>query len=564
MQTALHIRTVVAEARRELIDSEFYNTEFFRKARAGRLFFRKNKKKSALALLFHPLTHGALFLPAGKVDYDTPEKPFPFFQDHYGDSVVSIEQLEFDRIIKITLSGERGGSAIILEALGPSGNIWLLSESLQKVAALRKREFSISETYKLPGASTKLSIESLSAASLGAALSEHRNITITGALTKTLAGINETLANEIVHRARVSPSATVSDLSEPDRRVLVETIDSLVSLAGAAQSGYLYSGADPASAHPFKLRSVPEEPEKFPSYSLALLALGNSNQSSATVADEEQLIRQALKSACRKQRRMITRVEKEMSEYRNSERYRELADILKAHLPEIKKGGESVELPDLYGDGPVTIKLDPKLSGVENADAYYKRHRKGRDGLALTERRLEIARHELAQLEEISRAFEMDPDGARERYAGEISALLKKTPSSVQSASREPRTPYREYTISTGLKIIVGRDGTDNDDTTFKHVKPYELWFHASQCPGSHVGMKFPVKRFAPSQSEIAETAAIAAWFSRARNNASAPVNYTERRYVRKPRKAKPGLVTIERERTIMVVPKKPERESGK
>jgi predicted ribosome quality control (RQC) complex YloA/Tae2 family protein len=71
--------------------------------------------------------------------------------------------------------------------------------------------------------------------------------------------------------------------------------------------------------------------------------------------------------------------------------------------------------------------------------------------------------------------------------------------------------------------------------------------------------LKFPNKSFEPSRREIEETAAIAAWHSKARNDSLVPVVYTERKYVRKPRKAKPGLVTVERETSVMVEPRPPE-----
>jgi predicted ribosome quality control (RQC) complex YloA/Tae2 family protein len=54
---------------------------------------------------------------------------------------------------------------------------------------------------------------------------------------------------------------------------------------------------------------------------------------------------------------------------------------------------------------------------------------------------------------------------------------------------------------------------------------------------------------------EITEAAALAAWHSKARHNSLVPVIYTQRKYVRKPRKAKPGLVTVERETSVMVEP---------
>ncbi|HKK20548.1 MAG TPA: NFACT RNA binding domain-containing protein, partial [candidate division Zixibacteria bacterium] len=144
---------------------------------------------------------------------------------------------------------------------------------------------------------------------------------------------------------------------------------------------------------------------------------------------------------------------------------------------------------------------------------------------------------------------------ARQRFAGELASLL---PTEGVKQETAERLPYKEYKLSTGLTIFVGRDGSDNDRTTFDFARPYELWFHTQQCPGSHVVMKYPNKSFEPSKREIEETAAIAAFFSKAKNDSLVPVVYTEKRYVRKPRKAKPGLVTVEREKSVMVEPTRP------
>jgi predicted ribosome quality control (RQC) complex YloA/Tae2 family protein len=152
--------------------------------------------------------------------------------------------------------------------------------------------------------------------------------------------------------------------------------------------------------------------------------------------------------------------------------------------------------------------------------------------------------------------FNRDFESASRKYESELAQII---PAQAKKRETAPRLPYREHVLSSGVTIFIGKDGADNDTTTFKHAKPYELWFHASQCPGSHVVLKFPDKKFQPSKEEIAETAAIAAYHSKARNSKTVPVIYTERKYVRKPRKAKPGLVTVEREKTVMVEPKKPE-----
>ncbi|UCE25102.1 MAG: DUF814 domain-containing protein, partial [Candidatus Zixiibacteriota bacterium] len=162
---------------------------------------------------------------------------------------------------------------------------------------------------------------------------------------------------------------------------------------------------------------------------------------------------------------------------------------------------------------------------------------------------------ELGGLTAIQNDLEQNFDSARQKYEPEIMSLLPG-----ERAEREvaPRLPYRPYVLSSGLTIFVGRDGADNDRTTFEFARPYELWFHTQQCAGSHVVMKYPNKSFEPSRREIEETAAIAAYFSKARKDSLVPVVYTQRKYVRKPRRAKPGLVLVEREKSVMVEPTKP------
>ena len=58
-----------------------------------------------------------------------------------------------------------------------------------------------------------------------------------------------------------------------------------------------------------------------------------------------------------------------------------------------------------------------------------------------------------------------------------------------------------------------------------------------------------------PAMTDIVAAASAAAYFSRARGSSKVPVIYTRAKYVRKPRKAAPGKVVVEREKSIMVEP---------
>lgn len=62
-----------------------------------------------------------------------------------------------------------------------------------------------------------------------------------------------------------------------------------------------------------------------------------------------------------------------------------------------------------------------------------------------------------------------------------------------------------------------------------------------------------------PAKQALAEAAAIAAYYSKARTSKHVPVSYTEKRYVKKVRKAPPGTAAMLREKVIFVDPKLPD-----
>jgi predicted ribosome quality control (RQC) complex YloA/Tae2 family protein len=111
--------------------------------------------------------------------------------------------------------------------------------------------------------------------------------------------------------------------------------------------------------------------------------------------------------------------------------------------------------------------------------------------------------------------------------------------------------------VEGGRLVLVGRTNRQNDALTFKTAAPEDLWFHARGVPGAHVILKTEGK--ALPEEAVKEAAALAAFFSQARDEASVPVDYTPRKYVRKMQGAKPGLVTYTHEQTLRVSPAAPD-----
>lgn len=543
MQTSLHILSLVEELKQNIIGTKIISTEFYKKQRTAYIFFKTEKKKQALGFVYHPHGTGTFLVPASKIKIETREKPWPFFD--IDDAIIeNVEQIGFDRIIKISYIKDNKKGQIILEAMGVNGNIWNLNESGHITATLRKRTFGDNESYSPPPKFDGLNPFEITEENLQILSEQYPDKSIWQILEKKLLGFNKTLACEIIHRS--SEGGIAASIKEISDRFI------------NSEKGYLYQIANKIEVYPFKLSSIDQQPEKYKTLSLAVMHLSDLKQSRTEEADEKKTILQAIKKEIKKLTRRVEKIEKDLEEAVDFEKFQKLGELLKINYDKLSKGMNEIILEDILSPdlNQIRITLDSKLSPVNNIERYFKKYRKGREGLDILKRRLEISKQEKLNLENIYSELENNFENATNYYKFDVAGLLPKTASTSEIIVR---LPYRKYILSTGLTIFVGKDGADNDRTTFEFAKPYELWFHTAQCAGSHVVIKYPNKSFEPSKSEIAETAAIAAWFSKARKDTAVPVNYTQRKYVRKPRKAKPGLVTVDRVKSVMVEPKKPE-----
>ncbi len=546
MQTSLHILALVEELKHSIVGSKIISTEFYKKQRAAYIFVKAEKTKQALGFVYHPHGPGVFIVPASKIKIETREKPWPFFQ--LEDALIeNIEQIQSDRILKISYIKDNKKGQIVIEAMGVNGNIWNLNENGHITATLRKRNVSEKESYSPPKKFEGLSPIDITEEELTNLFDEYPDKPHWQILEKKLLGFNKTLAREIIHRS-----------SDDNIDSLATTICEIANRFNNTEKGYLYQIANKIEAYPFKLSSVDQQPEKHKTLSLAVMHMADMKQTQTEEASEEKTVLQAVKKEIKKLSRRVEKIEKDLAEAVDFEKFQKIGELLKINYDKISKGMTEITLEDILSpdQNEITIKLDNKLSPVENIERYFKKYRKGREGLDILKRRFEISKQEKVNLENIYSDLEDNFDNAINHYKSDVADLLPRT---ALTSEITQRLPYRKYILTTGLTIYVGKDGADNDRTTFEFAKPYELWFHTAQCAGSHVVIKYPNKSFEPSKQEIAETAAIAAWFSKARNDTAVPVNYTMRKYVRKPRKAKPGLVTVDRVKSIMVEPTKPQ-----
>jgi predicted ribosome quality control (RQC) complex YloA/Tae2 family protein len=129
----------------------------------------------------------------------------------------------------------------------------------------------------------------------------------------------------------------------------------------------------------------------------------------------------------------------------------------------------------------------------------------------------------------------------------------------IENKSRPPEPKVYEYELPGGWIVLAGRTDADNDLLSLKTARPSDYWFHVRGMAGSHVVLRAEKDR-QPDRKTLEAAAAIAAWHSKARSGGKVPVACTLAKFVSKPRGAKPGTVSIRKEKIFKVQPALPDQ----
>ena len=175
----------------------------------------------------------------------------------------------------------------------------------------------------------------------------------------------------------------------------------------------------------------------------------------------------------------------------------------------------------------------PNRDQINEAQKLYKRARKLRRSVAILNERIDHHQQRLALIhgsegfiEEQLDAMWQD-DLARkiglQELQRELDDLLSpgEPPQSRRRQKQNQPQPL-ELTSPSGILVQVGRNHRQNDWISLRQARSGDLWFHAQECPGSHVVLK---SSNAPADEDDLQLATdLAAYFSRARGNSIASV----------------------------------------
>ena len=491
-----------------------------------------------------------------------------------GGVVKAIRQLESDRILEIEIEhrDELGDSAtkrIICEFMGKHSNLIFVGGDGRIIDSARRVNEQISSVrevlpglrYELPPAHGKIPWDHVEADALYAAMAGMGG-RLYKLIAQSISGMSTQTARELAWRATGSDEAHSDEI---DLRAACAAIAAaLRDIPGQIDPAVWYE-APPATDNPGAAAPVDFTAFDFKSraalYRQPCESISEAMDLFYRVRDSRDRMQQKGAALHRTLKKNIERCERKLALQREAllgsqrmEEYRLKGELLTANLHLALKGAKMVEVPNYYEEGmpAMPIELDERLSPGQNAQRYFKLYQKARNAQTLAAEQIEKTSEELnyleGQLDNLSKCQE-EAELYELRAELEKFGYVKANRSRRQMKQLPPSAPMK-FTAPSGRVILVGKNNLQNDKLTAT-AQPNEVWLHAKDMPGSHV----IIVGEGPDEETIRYAASLAAAYSKGRTSTRVPVDYTLRRYVKKPGGAKPGFVIYTNQHTLFVAP---------
>lgn len=478
-----------------------------------------------------------------------------------GGRLTELTQLGGDRVLKLTIENkdELGDSApreLYLELMGRHSNLTLVKDG-RIVDAIRHVSGDMSRVRQaLPGLPFVPPPEQdkLDPAQADPAALLERLSALSGPLDKALCavlrGLSPLTAREIAFRGTGLHRTDLSDLKLDE---LCQVICALLERLPALFQPTAQMGPDGLMADmlPFPYLSLDtslQRPCRTLSQALDDFYFGRDrrdrmNQKSAS-------LKRLIKTHLERDEKKLALQEDELTASAKMEEYRVAGELLTAQGYLVPRGADSVQLPNFYDEkgGMMTIALDVALSPAQNAQRYFKRYRKARVAQELAQEQKEKTLKEISLLEQS--LFDLE-ESETEQDLSDVRKILEEAglvrASGGKKRPKAPESAPMRYEAPDGAEILVGKNSTQNDRVTGS-ARGNETWLHAKDMPGSHV----IIRSEAVSPEALAAGLKLAAWYSKGKGTA-VPVDYTLRKYVKKPGGSPAGFVIYTHQQTVMV-----------
>lgn len=478
-----------------------------------------------------------------------------------GGRIVDVSQPAWERILIIEIDGEEGAVSLIAELMPRRANVLLVQagvilDCLNRVGPEENRyRLSLPNHDYVPPPPIigQINPAQLTEADLAGFLdsAEKDSLQTRRLLPGRILGVSPLLAKEIVFRAAGDIQCSVRNT---DSESLCKAFQAVVNplLRRAWQPGIGNSKGIPCEVSVFPLRHLEWKPCN--SVSRAIDSFIGSISGSDAYRSAKRPVQAVIEEAKSKLSAKLASLQRSLRDDTELEGLRQSGELILAYQYSIAK--EQMELRAYYdADAPeLVIRLDPKRSPLENAQDYFRRYDKAKGALQAVPELVAETRTELQYIEQLeidlaisSNWPEIDDVIQSLQHRGHwLGKRLKRLGGGGQ------RGPLRVVSRD-GYVVFIGRNSRQNEAVTFKLANPQDIWLHARDVPGAHVVIRNDGRRI--KEELIAEAAAVAAHYSRLREDSRVQVDYTRVKYVKAIKGAGPGMVAYRNESSLSVRP---------
>ena len=489
---------------------------------------------------------------------------------HIGNGrIVDISQRGFDRIVEISLEhlddmGDLCTKKLIVEIMGKHSNIIFVDSEGMIVDSIKHISHMVSSVREvLPGRDYIYPVSKDKVNPLGVDVNYFMNHImikpepVSKAIYTSMVGISPVAANEICHRAGVDGgSSTVAismskkeDLFREFERVRLDIEDRVYANCIA------YDGFEPKEFGAIALTSYGESRENLPEAGAKGIKLFGSpsavieeyyskktvvNRIKQRSIDLRKIVANAIDRTAKKYDLQL----RQLKDTEKRDKYKVYGELITAYGYSAKQGDKELVCENYYTNQEIKIPLDPDISPMDNSKKYFAKYNKlKRTYEALTELTVE-SKSELDYLMSVQNSLEIADsldDLAQIKTELIESGYIRGKRDNGKGKKQEKSKPLH-YISSDGYHIYVGKNNFQNEELTFKVAAGDDMWFHAKNMPGSHVIVKTEGDIELPDRT-YEEAARLAAYYSAGKGSPKVEIDYTLRRNLKKPPKAKPGFV---------------------
>ncbi|MCC7208855.1 MAG: NFACT family protein [Anaerolineae bacterium] len=471
-----------------------------------------------------------------------------------------VSQPPWERVAHLEFDGPEGPITLIAETMDRRSNILLVRDGkildcVRRVGpdenrvrvSLPGHEYAPPPPQPLKRPPTKLTL-----ALLADMLDGNPEKVAWRLLTEQLLGFSPMLAREAIYRAAQRlEGVRAADVSA---RALLDVIAGLTDqlMHGQFEPGVAEENGLVRAYAAYEITHLPGwRPTE--GISAALVAFHGAPVGAEAYEAAKAPVRAQIDEASERVTRRLESLRRQASDESERERLRQSGELILAYQYQVKPRQTELVAQYDFDAPPLTIALDPSLTAVENARAYFERYDKAKRAAAGVPSLIQAAENELAFLKQLSTDLTL---AANWPEIAEVQETLQANGYWRGPRAAGPRggkSAPLKVTTPEGIVIWVGRNSRQNDEVTFSKGRPEDLWLHARGVPGAHVVIKSGGRRV--PGAVIDRAAGLAAYYSAARGEGRALVDVTERRYVRKIKGGKPGMVTYRNESPVEATP---------